>query len=204
MGLLGYVKIGFITLIVGLGLNNYRLSKKVDNLDDALARTKMNLHYYEQALSKAENNTRVLQFTVDDFKKSEDSLVQVIRSQAKELKIKEKELKTVASIETQISDTTIQELPVATNCDFCVELKPNQLTTIKIQRVDSMLTCIPEIYNRQDLFVYSKKEYRNKRKNFFDRLIHFDFKKDKINRYQILNTNDLIQVTDTRIVNISE
>lgn len=202
MGLLGYVKIGFIALIVGLGLNNYRLSKKVDNLDDALARTKMNLHYYEKALSKAKDNTRVLQLTVDDFKKSEDSLVQVIRSQAKELKIKEKELKTVASIETQISDTTIQELPVTTNCDFCVELKPNQLTTIKVSRVDSVLTHILDIRNRQDLFIDEKEVWRVK--GFFRRLFTLNFKKDKTSNYQIVNSNPLIKTIETRVINISK
>lgn len=202
MGLLGYIKIGFIALAVGLGINNYRLSKKVDNLDNALARTKINLHYYEQALNKSEDNNRVLMLTVEDFKQSKDSLVQVIKKQAKELNIKEKELKTVASIETQISDTTVQTLPINTNCDFCVELKPNQLTTIKVSRVDSVLTHILDIRNRQDLFIDEKEVWRVK--GFFRRLFTLNFKKDKISDYQIVNSNPLIKTIETRVINISK
>ena len=40
--------------------------------------------------------------TIDDFKESNDSLVKVIRKQAKELKLKNKELNTVSSTEIVI------------------------------------------------------------------------------------------------------
>lgn len=202
MSLFGYIKIGFVALTIGLGLNNVRLSKKVDKLDNALSRATINMHYYEKALSKAENNNTVLQLTVEDFKRSEDSLIQVIKKQAKELKIKEKELKTVASIETQISDTTVQELPITNDCNFCVELKPNQLTTIKVSRVDSVLTHILDIRNRQDLFIDEKEVWRVK--GFFRRLFTFNFKKDRISNYQIINTNPLIKTIETRVMNISK
>lgn len=202
MNLFGYIKIGFVALAIGLGLNNIRLSKKVDSLDNALARATNNLSYYEKALSKAEDNNRVLQLTVEDFKRSEDSLIIELKKQAKELKIKEKQLKTVASIETQISDTTVQELPKANNCDFCIELKPNQLTTVKVSRVDSILTHILNIQNRQDLFIDEKEVWRVK--GFFKRLFSFNFKKDKLSNYQIVNTNPLIKTIETRVINISK
>ena len=192
-----------LILLLYFGLSSLYYSSKVKRLDKELSIALNNSRQYESLLDQNKSDNRVLQLTINDFKNSNDSLMNVIADQSKKLSIKDKELKQAMSVSTVIIDTLHQVIP-AKEKDFLVELKPNQLTTIKIQRVDSMLTCIPEIYNRQDLFVYSRKEYRNKRKNFFDRLIHFDFKRDKINRYQILNTNDLIQVTDTRIVNISE
>lgn len=192
-----------LILLLYFGLSSLYYSSKVKILDKELSIALNNSRQYESLLDQNKSDNRVLQLTINDFKNSNDSLMNVIADQSKKLSIKDKELKQAMSVSTVIIDTLHQVIP-AKEKDFLVELKPNQLTTIKIQRVDSMLTCIPEIYNRQDLFVYSRKEYRNKRKNFFDRLIHFDFKRDKINRYQILNTNDLIQVTDTRIVNISE
>lgn len=192
-----------LILLLYFGLSSLYYSSKVKRLDKELSIALNNSRQYESLLDQNKSDNRVLQLTINDFKNSNDSLMNVIANQSKKLAIKDKELKQAMSVSTVLVDTLHQVIP-AKEKDFLVELKPNQLTTIKIQRVDSMLTCIPEIYNRQDLFVYSRKEYRNKRKNFFDRLIHFDFKKDKINRYQILNTNDLIQVTDTRIVNISE
>lgn len=202
MNILGYIKIGFIATTIFLGLNTVRLNKKIDKLDDVLARTSINMHYYEQALSKVENNNIVLRLTVEDFKKSKDSLIVELKKQAKELKIKEKQLKTVASIETQISDTTVQELPKVDNCDFCVELKPNQLTTIKVSRVDSTLTHVLDIRNRQDLFIDEKEVWRVK--GFFRRLFSLNFKKDKLSNYQIINTNPLIKTIETRVINISK
>ena len=92
MNFIHYIKLGAVLLIAVLGFDNYRLNKKVDNLDNALARASVNLHYYESALSGMEKQNKVLQLTVDDFKHSEDSLVQELRKQSKELKIKDKKL----------------------------------------------------------------------------------------------------------------
>ena len=64
--------------------------------------------------------------------------------------------------------------------------------------MDSVITCIPEIYNHQDLFITEEKVYRKKYKNWFQRLIHFDFKKDKVESYKIINSNDLIRVLDRK------
>ena len=128
------------------------------------------------------------------------SKIQELRKQSKELKIKDKKLKEVASVETIISDTITQEIPVDRN--FTVELKPNQLTTIKIARIDSMITHVLDIKNRQDLFIYEEKVWR--KKGFFRRLFTLNFKKDIIPHYQIVNSNPLIQVTDTRVIKISK
>lgn len=192
-----------LILLLYFGVTSLYYSSRVKKLDKELSIALNNSRQYESLLDQNKNDNRVLQLTINDFKNSNDSLVKVIADQKKKLSIKDKELDQAMSVKTVLRDTITQIIPVKEK-DFLVELKPNQLTTIKIQRVDSILTCIPEIYNTQDLFIYSRKEYRNKRKNFFDRLIHFDFKKDKIKRYQIINTNNLIQVEDTRIINISK
>jgi hypothetical protein len=88
--------------------------------------------------------------------------------------------------------------------DFKEDLKLNPLTTITVERKDSILTAILDLRNSQVLFVEEKKEYRNKYKNGFWRFLHFDWKKDRIRKYQIYNSNDLIKVTDTRIVEVTE
>ena len=161
-----------------------------------------NVQQYQSIVSEVQDENRVLQLTIDDFNLSKDSVLQELSITKDSLNIKNKELKQAISATTLITDTIIQQIPIETN--FNVELKPNQLTTIKISRVDSTITCIPEIYNHQDLFIYNKKVYRNRYKNWFQRLIHFDFKKDKIQKYQIVNSNNLLKVLDTRVVSISE
>ena len=193
------ILIGIIAL---LSIVSYNLYNKVNELDKQLSNALNNVQQYQSIVSEVQDENRVLQLTIDDFNLSKDSVLQELSITKDSLDIKNKELKQAISATTLITDTIIQQIPIETN--FNVELKPNQLTTIKISRVDSTITCIPEIYNHQDLFIYNKKVYRNRYKNWFQRLIHFDFKKDKIQRYQIVNSNNLLKVLDTRVVSISE
>lgn len=193
------ILIGIIAL---LSIVSYNLYNKVNELDKQLSNALNNVQQYQSIVSEVQDENRVLQLTIDDFNLSKDSVLQELSITKDSLNIKNKELKQAISATTLITDTIIQQIPIETN--FNVELKPNQLTTIKISRVDSTITCIPEIYNHQDLFIYNKKVYRNRYKNWFQRLIHFDFKKDKIQKYQIVNSNNLLKVLDTRVVSISE
>lgn len=191
-------------IFVGLLLfNNFRLANKVNKLNEQVAISMNNAEAWEDIANKSIEKSRVLQLNIEEFKHSNDSLIKVAKEQQKELKIKDKQLRQVSSVETAIRDTTVKIVPIE-NKDFAIELKPNQLTTINVTRKDSVLTHTMEILNHQDLFVYEEKVWRNQYKNFFQRLIHFDFKKDKISKYQIVNSNNLIKVLDTRIINISE
>ena len=191
-------------IFVGLLLfNNFRLANKVNKLNEQVATSMNNAEAWEDIANKSVEKSRVLQLDIEEFKHSNDSLIKLANEQQKELKIKDKQLRQVSSVETAIRDTTVKIVPIE-NKDFAIELKPNQLTTINVTRKDSVLTHTMEILNHQDLFVYEEKVWRNQYKNFFQRLIHFDFKKDKISKYQIVNSNNLIKVLDTRIINISE
>lgn len=197
------VKIALIVLIGLLLGNNIRLQKKVNTLDEQVATALNNTQTWIDIANERADKSRVLQLTLDDFKHTNDSLIKLSKDQQKKLKIKDNQLRQVTSTETIIRDTITEVIP-SKNKDFSVELKPNQLTTIKVARKDSILSHTMEILNHQDLFVYEQKTYRRQYKNWFIRLLHFDFKKDKISKYQIINSNDLIQVIDTRVINISE
>lgn len=197
------VKIIIAILIGLLVLNNIRLQKKVNALDKEVAIATSNVQAWMDIANDNKDDARVLQLTLDDYRYANDSLIQVTKDQQKKLKIKDKQLNQLSSTETVIRDTITQTIPIEQR-DFCVELTPNQLTTIKVERKDSILVHSMEIFNHQDLFIYEKKVWRRNYKNWFQRLIHFDFKKDKIKNYQIVNSNDLIQVLDTRVINISD
>ena len=195
-----------VLIIIAFGLlfiNNIRLHNKVNSLDNELANALSNSKAWENIANSNNENNNTLELTIQEYKNSNDSLIRIINDQQEKLKIKDNQLRQVTSTETVIRDTIVEKIPI-NDTDFTIELKPNQLTTITVSRKDSILTHTMEILNRQDLFIYTKKVYRKQYKNFFQRLIHLDFKKDKINRYQIVNSNDLINVTDTRVINISE
>lgn len=197
------IKVLIIIVFSLLFINNIRLHNKVNSLDNELANALSNSKAWENIANSNIDNNNILELTIQEYKNSNDSLIKVINDQQEKLKIKDNQLRQVTSTETIIRDTIVEKIPI-NDTDFTIELKPNQLTTITVSRKDSIFTHTMEILNRQDLFIYTKKVYRNQYKNFFQRLIHFDFKKDKINKYQIVNSNDLIKVIDTRVINISE
>ena len=197
------IKVLIIIVFSLLFINNIHLQNKVNSLDKELARSNNNASTWENIANSNIDNNNTLELTIQEYKNSNDSLIKVINDQQEKLKIKDNQLYQIASTETVIRDTIVEKIPI-NDTDFTIELKPNQLTTITVSRKDSIFTHTMEILNRQDLFLYTKKVYRNQYKNFFQRLIHLDFKKDKVNRYQIINSNDLIKVTDTRVINISE
>ena len=197
------IKVLIIIAFSLLFINNIRLQNKVNSLDKELARSINNASTWENIANSNIDNNNTLELTIQEYKNSNDSLIKVINDQQEKLNIKDNQLYQITSTETIIRDTIVEKIPI-NDTDFTIELKPNQLTTITVSRKDSIFTHTMEILNRQDLFIYTKKVYRNQYKNFFQRLIHFDFKKDKVNRYQIVNSNDLINVTDTRVINISE
>ena len=197
------IKVLIIIAFSLLFINNIRLQNKVNSLDKELARSINNASTWENIANSNNENNNELKLTIQEYKNSNDSLIRIINDQQEKLKIKDNQLHQVTSTETVIRDTIVEKIPI-NDTDFTIELKPNQLTTITVSRKDSILTHTMEILNRQDLFIYTKKVYRNQYKNFFQRLIHFDFKKDRINKYQIVNSNDLIKVIDTRVINISK
>ena len=197
------IKVLIIIAFSLLFINNIRLQDKVNSLDKELSRSINNASTWENIANSNIDNNNTLELTIQEYKNSNDSLIKVINDQQEKLNIKDNQLYQITSTETVIRDTIVEKIPI-NDTDFTIELKPNQLTTITVSRKDSIFTHTMEILNRQDLFIYTKKVYRNQYKNFFQRLIHFDFKKDKINKYQIVNSNDLIKVIDTRVINISE
>lgn len=176
---------------------NNQLNKKNKEID----RVTNNYLYYEQLATQQNDNNRVLQLTLDEFKETKDSLIQQIRATAKKLKVKEKELQQVQRQEqTIVLDTTV----IVRTPDFNVEIKPNSLTSIIISKKDTLLTHKLDIRNSQYLFIESKREYKKHYKNWFSRLLHFDFKKRNVYKYQIENTNKLIKIENTRIVDLSK
>ena len=162
-----------------------------------------NYKYYESQFNNTEKQNRVLQLTVNELKLSKDSLVQAVNKAKKELKVKDQNLKEAHVINTEMKDTTTVKI-ITKEVDFTKELKLNSLTTITVSRKDSILTTILDLKNQQILIVEEKKEYRNKYKNGWQRFWNFDWKKDRVQKYQIKNTNDLIKVTDTRVIKMTD
>lgn len=160
-------------------------------------RLQNNIEYYQNQNTEQRN---ILILTQKEFKETNDSLINSIKEIQKKLKIKDKELKQAQQVQQVIKyDTTL----LVKDKDFCTEIKPNESTSIFIKKQDSLLTAKLDIRNTQTLLIQNKKIYKRKYKNWFTRLLHFDFKKKYISDYQIHNSNDLITIEDTKLIEIS-
>ena len=194
------VAVGLVSLLIAtIFIQNHKLQK----LNKEIDRVTNNLRSYEESASDLTKRNRVLQLTIDELNTSQDSLIQQVNETKKKLKIKDKNLTNVSVINTEIKDsvkTVIKHKLV----DFKEELKLNELTTIIVSRKDSILKAKLDITNQQIIFVENKREYRNKYKNGWVRFWHFDFKKITTRQYHIENSNPLIKVTDTRVIEVSK
>lgn len=192
------VAVGLVSLLIATIFYQHNQLQNKNREIDIITN---NIRAYEEIVSNAQDNSRVLQLTIDELNHSKDSLIQQVNKVKKELKIKDKNLTDASVINTQINDsvkTVIKEKLI----DFNEELKLNDLTTIIVSRKDSILTAKIDIKNQQIIFVEDKKEYKRFYKNWLLRFFHFDFKKVRIKNYQIVNSNPLIKVTDTRIIEL--
>ena len=113
-----------------LFIQNNKL-KYVNNRLDAVQN---NYEYYMNKSSNVEQQNKVLQLIIDDYKETKDSLVTEIKTTQKKLEIKDKELRQAQLLKQQIKhDTTV----VVKSNDFKLEIKPNNLTSIIINKKDS-------------------------------------------------------------------
>lgn len=173
--------------------------KELEQTKNVLDKVSSNYEYYMNKCSDVEEQNKVLQLNIEEYKETKDSLIQEIKTTQKKLKIKDKELQQTQAQKQEIKhDTTI----IVKSNDFKLEIKPNSLTSIIINKKDSILTHTLDIKNQQTLFITNKRVYKNKYKNWFTRLLHFDWKKKNDIRYQIHNSNDLIQITDSRMIEV--
>ena len=195
------IRVVTISIITLLTVTIFVLGNQLKDKNQEVDRLLANARAYEQIASNTEKQNRVLQLTINELNNSKDSLVQEVNEVRQELKIKDKNLTQIDVINTVIQDTIVKTIEVEPN--FETELKPNPLTTITVSRQDSILTAKIDIRNQQILFVEEKKEFKNKYKNGWIRFWHFDWKKIRVRKYQIYNTNNLIKVTDTRIIEIN-
>lgn len=192
------VAVGLISLLIAtIFVQHNQLQKK----DTEINRITSNIRTYQDIVSNNQNNNRTLQLTIEELNHSNDSLLLQLKQTQKELKIKDKNLTDASVINTEIKDS-VKTVIKKEAIDFKEELKLNPLTTIIVERKDSILTAKIDLKNQQTIFVEEKKEYLNQYKNGFIRFLHFDWKRIRTRKYTIKNSNPIIKVINTRVVEI--
>lgn len=201
-----YKDVFFITIGIVLISTNVYLRGTNAMLKKSVEKHYSNELAYQNIVSDKVNENLVLRMTAIDMQNSYDKVVVKMNATMDSLQIARNKLKVASNI-TQKIDTTIVtsiEYKDTTTCDFTKIIEPNDLTKIKVAVERDSLSLTLDIKNDQSLYVYNKRIYRNPNKNFFKRLITFDWKKINTVNYIIHNSNDLIKVTDTRVIEITE
>lgn len=192
------VAVSFIMLLTAI---SFYMHNQIKQKNREIDRLTTNIEYYQNNYNQSKLDNTVLQLTIYDLTNSKDSLIQQLDSIKKEIKIKDKNLISSAVINTEIKDS-VRTVIKSIDKDFTEELKLNKLTTIMVSRKDSILDVKLSLFNQQILFIEDTKVYKKQYKNGFIRFLHFDWRKKHVRKYNIHNTNDLIKVTDSRIVEI--
>lgn len=188
-----------VGLLLSFSINTYKQNKK---LSESLEQSQNNVEAYQELYNDSQQASSVLKLTIDQLQNSKDSVIQKLDSVRKELKLKPKQIKTAAT-QTQvinvIKSKRVKGDILVKDTIYTDSIQYNPLTTVHYTIGKDTVSIGLNVENTQYLYIYTTKEYKNK-KNFIKRLFTLDFKKVKKYKYKIVNTNDLLKNDDVRIV----
>lgn len=188
-----------VGLLLCCGITLHNQNKK---LSQSLETAQNNIEAYQGLLSDSQQASNVLKLTVEQLQNSKDSILHKLDSVRKELKIKPKQIHTAAT-QTQVLNVIgskgVGGNIIVKDSIYTDSILYNPLTKVKYTIGNDTVNIAIDLRNEQYLYVYTKREYKNK-KNFFKRLFTLDFKKVTKYKYNIVNTNDLLKSKDVRIV----
>lgn len=177
---------------------------KANRLSHELKMANNNIEAYQDALSGAQQASGVLRLDMKKLKDYNDKLVQQLDSVRKTEKLKSKEIQ-VAATQKQIINVNKSKgvggdiITILKDSVYKDSLQYNNLTKVYYTIGKDSVNIKLDVQNTQYLYVYKHREYKNK-KNFFKRLITFDWKKKDVYKYKIRNTNDILKEDSIRII----
>ena len=177
---------------------------KANRLSEELKMANNNIEAYQDALNGAQQASGVLRLDVKKLSEYNDKLVQQIDSIRKIQKVKKNEIQ-VAATQKQILNVNKSKgvggdiITIIKDSTYKDSLQYNPLTKVYYTIGKDSVNIKLDVQNTQYLYVYKHREYKNK-KNFFKRLITFDWKKKDVYKYKIHNTNDLLKEDSIKII----
>ena len=177
---------------------------KANRLSEELKMANNNIEAYQDALSGAQQASGVLRLDMKKLKDYNDKLVQQLDSVRKVEKLKSKEIQ-VAATQKQIINVNKSKgvggdiMTILKDSVYKDSLQYNDLTKVYYTIGKDSVNIKLDVQNTQYLYIYKHREYKNK-KNFFKRLITFDWKKKDVYKYRIHNTNDILKEDSIRII----
>ena len=183
------------------GINTHNKNIK---LSQELEMAQNNIEAYQGLLDSSQQANNVLKLDIKNLQDQRDVTLHKLDSIREKLKIKAKTVKTAAT-QTQSIDVIQSKgvggdiISILKDTVYQDSINYNDLTTVYYTIGKDTVSIGLKFENDQYLYVYTTKEYKNK-KSFIKRLFTFDFKKVTKTKYEIYNTNDLIKSSDVRVV----
>ena len=177
---------------------------RANRLSEELKIANNNIEAYQDELDDSQQASGVLMLDMKKLKDYNDKLVHQLDSVSKKHNIKSSEILTAAT-QKQIIDVNKSKgvrgdiITILKDSTYKDSLQYNNLTKVYYTIGKDSVNIKLYVKNTQFLYVYKHKQYKNK-KNFFQRLFTFDWKKEIRYKYKIVNTNDIMKEDSIRVI----
>ena len=177
---------------------------RANRLSEELKIANNNIEAYQDELDDSQQASGVLMLDMKKLKDYNDKLVHQLDSVSKKHNIKSSEILTAAT-QKQIIDVNKSKgvrgdiITILKDSTYKDSLQYNNLTKVYYTICKDSVNIKLDVKNTQFLYVYKHKQYKNK-KNFFQRLFTFDWKKETRYKYKIVNTNDIMKEDSIRVI----
>lgn len=177
---------------------------RANRLSEELKIANNNIEAYQDELDDSQQASGVLMLDIKKLKDYNDKLVHQLDSVSKKHNIKSSEILTAAT-QKQIIDVNKSKgvrgdiITILKDSTYKDSLQYNNLTKVYYTIGKDSVNIKLDVKNTQFLYVYKHKQYKNK-KNFFQRLFTFDWKKEIRYKYKIVNTNDIMKEDSIRVI----
>lgn len=165
-----------------------------------------NVLAYQGLLNDSQQANNVLRLDVKELEESKDSLLNELDNVRRQLNINKKALKLAATKSQSINVTDGKKTDgqvIVKDSIYRDSIYYNDLTKVYYTIGTDTVSIELDINNTEYFYIYSDKHYRNKKK-FFKRLFTWDWKKITEIKYDIVNTNELFDNQDVRVVEITK
>lgn len=177
---------------------------RANRLSEELKIANNNIEAYQDELDDSQQASGVLMLDMKKLKDYNDKLVHQLDYVSKKHNIKSSEILTAAT-QKQIIDVNKSKgvrgdiITILKDSTYKDSLQYNNLTKVYYTIGKDSVNIKLDVKNTQFLYVYKHKQYKNK-KNFFQRLFTFDWKKETRYKYKIMNTNDIMKEDSIRVI----
>ena len=177
---------------------------RANRLSEELKIANNNIEAYQDELDDSQQASGVLMLDMKKLKDYNDKLVHQLDYVSKKHNIKSSEILTAAT-QKQIIDVNKSKgvrgdiITILKDSTYKDSLQYNNLTKVYYTIGKDSVNIKLDVKNTQFLYVYKHKQYKNK-KNFFQRLFTFDWKKETRYKYKIVNTNDIMKEDSIRVI----